>query len=109
MTAIASVPGCTGRLDRGGDEQGGVAPPGRAMPVSPDVKPRLLRGPRPEVPASSVLMAEATAHLVSAYRVLESLADSPAWFTNPTSFELASHGLCMALVALDDCSASAGW
>ena len=48
-------------------------------------------------------MAEATAHLVSAYRAIEALSLQPSPFAATLSFGVASHNLCATLVAIDDC------
>lgn len=56
-----------------------------------------------ESPERDTLMAEAIAHMVTAYRILEDLsALSPALATT-RSFALASRNLLVALGAFDEC------
>lgn len=50
------------------------------------------------------LLAEAGAHMVSAYRKMEALALLPAPLVTTRSFALATWSLYLALVALDECS-----
>jgi hypothetical protein len=53
----------------------------------------------------AVAMADLVAHLVSAYSLLEEIAwQHPQPSLAMDSHDLAFHGVCVALVALDECS-----
>jgi hypothetical protein len=49
------------------------------------------------------VMAEATAHLVCAYKNIEAITQSPNPFGLLPSFDLIVHGLFLALVSIDEC------
>lgn len=58
---------------------------------------------REESPERDVMMAEATAHMVTAYRLLEDLSVLSGALATTRSFALSTRSLLVALGAFDEC------
>ncbi len=63
-----------------------------------------LGGSRTDVTEDDCVVAEATAHIVEAFRALGSLKEFRSLFSEYESLDLAIRGICLTLVALDECS-----